>query len=552
MAYLELKKINYKYPTSEGWILEDINLEINKGEFWAVVGKNGSGKTTLCNIIRGFAQSFYRGEITGELIIDGKNIENYSEGELATKIGFVFQNPFIQISGVKETVYDEIAFGLENLGLEIDYIKNKVEEILELLQIGALRDKNPFELSGGQRQRIALASIIAMEPDILVIDEPTSQLDPEGTEDIFKIIEIMKKKGKTIILVEHKIELVAEYAEHIAVLDEGKIILKGKSEQILNNRLLLDKEIGMPKYSVLGYELEKNGIKLPYIPTTRKEAEEMLKVLIEKRGRKMSFVEVKDVVFQYPDGTVAIDGINFSVEKGERVAIVGQNGAGKTTAVKLLNGLLKPTKGDVIIDSWNTKDYTTAKMSRKVGYVFQNPDDQIFHNSVEDEIFFGPKKIGYSSDETERLVNKAVELTELGAELKENPYNLPYSIRKFVTIAAVISMGTDVIILDEPTAGQDLKGMKILNNLIKKLNEEGKTIITITHDMEFVVNNFERIIVMAHRNIIDDGNKKEIFWKEDILKESKLKQPYISNLANRLNLGNKVLTIEEFIEAVKE
>lgn len=266
----------------------------------------------------------------------------------------------------------------------------------------------------------------------------------------------------------------------------------------------------------------------------------------------MSFIEVKDVVFTYPDGTTAIDGITFSVEKGENVAIVGQNGAGKTTAVKLLNGLLKPTKGDVIIDSWNTKDYTTAKMSRKVGYVFQNPDDQIFHNSVEDEILFGPKKIGYPAEEIERLVNKAVELTELKEELQENPYNLPYSIRKFVTIAAVISMGTDVIILDEPTAGQDLRGMKILNNLIKKLNDEGKTIITITHDMEFVVNNFERMIVMAHRNIIDDGNKKEIFWKEDILKESKLKQPYISNLANRLNIGGNVLTIGEFIEALKE
>ena len=284
MAYLELKKISYKYPTSEGWILEDINLEINKGEFWAVIGKNGSGKTTLCNIIRGFAQSFYRGEINGELIIDGKNIEDYSEGELATKIGFVFQNPFIQISGVKETVYDEVAFGLENLGLEIEYIKNKVEEILSLLQIESLRDKNPFELSGGQRQRIALASIIAMEPDILVIDEPTSQLDPEGTEDIFKIIEIMKNKGKTIILVEHKIELVAEYAEYIVVLDEGRIILDGKSKDILNNRMLLDKEIGMPQYSVLGYELEKNGMKLPYIPTTRAETEELLKNLTEERG----------------------------------------------------------------------------------------------------------------------------------------------------------------------------------------------------------------------------------------------------------------------------
>ena len=184
----------------------------------------------------------------------------------------------------------------------------------------------------------------------------------------------------------------------------------------------------------------------------------------------MSFVNINNVSFAYPDGTVAIDNISLNIEKGERVAIVGQNGAGKTTAVKMLNGLLKPTSGDIVIDGWDTKDYTVAKMSRKVGYVFQNPMDQIFHNNVYDEIEFGPKKIGYSENERKNLIETALELTELSAFAKENPYNLPYSVRKFVTIASIIAMDTDVIIMDEPTAGQDMKGMKILNNLIKKLS----------------------------------------------------------------------------------
>ncbi len=276
MAFLELKNINYKYPTSEGWILENVNMTVEKGEFWSVIGTNGSGKTTLCNIIRGFAPSFFRGTIEGELIIDGKNISEYTEGELATKIGFVFQNPFIQISGVKETVYDEIAFGLENLGLDIEYIKATVEETLELLEINHLRDKNPFELSGGQRQRVALASIIAMKPEILVIDEPTSQLDPAGTEDIFKIIEIMKNKGITIILVEHKIELIAEYSDKILVLDEGKVILEGHSKDILNNKILLEKEIGMPQYSILSYKMIEEGFELDSIPTTLNEAKKII------------------------------------------------------------------------------------------------------------------------------------------------------------------------------------------------------------------------------------------------------------------------------------
>lgn len=266
----------------------------------------------------------------------------------------------------------------------------------------------------------------------------------------------------------------------------------------------------------------------------------------------MSFIKVENITFSYPDGTVAVENVSFSISKGEKVAIVGQNGAGKTTMVKLINGLLKPTSGTVIVDSWNTKDYTTAKMSRKVGYVFQNPDDQIFHNTVISEVMFGPKKIGYPTEEMRKLVKRAILLSGLENYIDENPYNLPYSIRKFVTIAAVVSMGTEVIILDEPTAGQDLKGIKILNKLIDELHKEGKTIITITHDMEFVVNNFDRVIVMAHNNVIDDDDKRDIFWKKDILVESKLKQPYISSLANALHMDGKILFSNELVDKIIE
>ena len=282
MAFLELKNINYKYPTSEDWVVRNIDMKIEKGEFWAIVGKNGSGKTTLCNIMRGFAPSFFKGIFEGEVIVDNKNLSDYSEGEKATKIGFVFQNPFVQISGVKETVYDEIAFGLENLGLEEQYIRNKVEETLKLIDIDYLRNKNPFELSGGQRQRVALASIIAMDPDILVIDEPTSQLDPDGTEKVFEIIETMKNKGKTIILVEHKIELIAEYADNIIVLDEGEIILRGETKDILKNKVLLEKEIGIPQYSILGYELRDRGFIID-IPTTEEQSINIISNIMKKK-----------------------------------------------------------------------------------------------------------------------------------------------------------------------------------------------------------------------------------------------------------------------------
>ena len=278
MGYLKLENVNYKYPLEEKNTLQNINIEIKKGEFWAVIGKNGSGKTTFCNILRRFVPDFYKGELTGKITLEGKELKDYSQKEIVQKIGFVFQNPFTQISGVKNTVFEEIAYGLENLGIERETIISEVEKILKLLEIEKLRDKNPYNLSGGQKQRVALASIIAMNPDILVIDEPTSQLDPKGTEDIFKIINLMANEGKTIILVEHKLELIAEYAQNILVLDEGQIILSGKAEEVLNNKILLEKEIGMTQYSMLAYELEKAGkVEFEEIPITKEKIVELLK-----------------------------------------------------------------------------------------------------------------------------------------------------------------------------------------------------------------------------------------------------------------------------------
>ena len=278
MGYFKIENVNYKYPLEEKQALKNINIEIKKGEFWAVIGKNGSGKTTFCNMLRRFVPDFYKGELTGTITLEDKELKDYSQKELVQKIGFVFQNPFTQISGVKDTVFEEIAYGLENLGLDKEEIISRVEKILKLLEIEKLRDRNPYDLSGGQKQRVALASIIAMNPDILVIDEPTSQLDPKGTEDIFKIINLMANEGKTIILVEHKLELIAEYAQNILVLDEGEIILSGKAEEVLNNKILLEKEIGMTQYSILAYELEKaRKVEFEEIPITKEKTVELLK-----------------------------------------------------------------------------------------------------------------------------------------------------------------------------------------------------------------------------------------------------------------------------------
>ena len=276
MGYFKIENVNYKYPLEEKQALKNINIEIKKGEFWAVIGKNGSGKTTFCNMLRRFVPDFYKGELKGRITLEGKELKDYSAKEIVQKVGFVFQNPFTQISGVKETVFEEIAFGLENLALDAEYIRKRVEETLKLLRIEELRDKNPYELSGGQGQKVALASIIAMDPEIMVIDEPTSQLDPKGTEEIFEIIDILKKEGKTIILVEHKLELIAEYAEKVMVLNEGEMILSGNTEEVLKNKILMEKEIGIPQYAALAYKLMEEGkVQFEEIPITKEKAVEV-------------------------------------------------------------------------------------------------------------------------------------------------------------------------------------------------------------------------------------------------------------------------------------
>lgn len=269
------------------------------------------------------------------------------------------------------------------------------------------------------------------------------------------------------------------------------------------------------------------------------------------RGEIMSFLSLKGVSYCYPNGFTAVENVSMSFEKGESVAIIGQNGAGKTTTVKMMNGLLKPTQGDVIVDGLNTKDYTTAQISKKVGYVFQNPDDQIFHETVKSEIRFGPKNLGFSEQQIEENVLRAAELAGIVPFLETHPYNLPYSLKKFVTIASVIAMDTDTIILDEPTAGQDSLAIKRLGTIIDSLVKEGKTIITITHDMEFVVNNFERVIVMANKRVVADSHKQEIFWDLGILEEAMLKQPHISRLSNTLDFNEKILEIDQMIDVLK-
>lgn len=262
----------------------------------------------------------------------------------------------------------------------------------------------------------------------------------------------------------------------------------------------------------------------------------------------MNQIELKHAYFEYPNGFLANEDLNLTVKRGERVAIVGQNGAGKTTAVKMMNGLHKPTKGDVLVDGKNTKDYTTAQIARHVGYVFQNPDDQIFNQSVYAEIAYMPKYYKCSEKEIKRKVEEAAGIMKIERFLDKNPFEIPYVIRKFVTIAAILATEPQYIILDEPTAGQDLKGIKILSDLLNILEEKEIGVITITHDMEFAADNFKRVVAMANKHIIADGTAQEIFSQDEILKESKIKRTEVGAIAEELGLGSDILNAADFVE----
>lgn len=276
MGYIELKNVTYTYPLAEEPSVRDISAVMERGKFYSILGANGSGKTTLCNILRGFIPNFYQGEMLGEVIFDGKNLQEYEMGELASKIGYVFQNPFNQITGARDTVYGEIAYGLENFGVPVPEIRDRVDQIMELTNITYLRDKNPFELSGGQQQRVAFASVLVLEPDMFVIDEPTSQLDPRETERVFDIILKMKEMGKTIVLVEHKMELVAQYSDEVLVLEDGRLIRAGEKHEILSETGLQEHGVMLPQTVLLAEKMRNSGLKIKDGIITEDEMREQL------------------------------------------------------------------------------------------------------------------------------------------------------------------------------------------------------------------------------------------------------------------------------------
>lgn len=279
--FIELKNVNYNYPLTKIPSLKDVNCSFEEGKVYGIIGENASGKTTLCNLIRGLIPFFYNGDLSGEVLVDGKDVRQWNDADLAVMIGYVFQNPFTQISGVKDTVFEEVGIGLENLGIEKEQMIERIRNVCSLLKIEHLIEKNPQELSGGQCQRVAFASIIAMNCRVMVIDEPTSQLDPEGTRDVFEIINLLKKANKTIILVEHKVDLIARYCDEVLVMKDGAVVMQGSAKEILSDERLVELGAPIPQAAKFGHMMKRAGKPLAEIPITNKEAVELVRRRME-------------------------------------------------------------------------------------------------------------------------------------------------------------------------------------------------------------------------------------------------------------------------------
>lgn len=550
MPMITVRDLCFQYTTGN-LVLNHVNLTVNQGDFLAVLGPSGSGKSTLCLTFNGIIPQSMLGKMSGSVVIDGLDTRDHQVYEIADKVGIVLQNPESQLFAM--SVEEELAFGPENLGLPRKEILKRIEEALILINISD-RERFPFSLSGGEKQKLAIASMLTMQPSSLVLDEPTSQLDPQGKKGVYSVLERLHKEGMSIVLIEHDAEYVAEYAQKVIILKDGQIVKSGSPKEIFSEVGEL-KELGIqvPEVAEFTYELYRRGL-IKEVCVTLREAQRVSKNLISKReekkkeyGHRKPIVEVRNLFFQYTDVPV-LDIANLTIYQGEILAVIGQNGSGKTTLVKHFNGLLRPLKGEIYVDGEPVGKKSVAEMARKVGYVFQNPDHQIFAETVFDEVEFGLKNLEVPEPERKERVTAVLKKTDLYKYIDTHPTSLSGGEKQRLAIASVLVMNPEILILDEPTTGLDLKSSRSIIELVESLHKQNHTVILVTHDMKLVAEMAHRIIVLREGRIAADGDPQTIFSDRSLLQENFLEEPQIAKLSQMLGCGT-CLTVPELLEA---
>jgi cobalt transport protein ATP-binding subunit len=560
---VSIRGLSYRYRGQENPALDGVDLEVVEGEFVVVMGPSAAGKSTLCVSLNGLIPHFFRGRMEGEVRVRGRSTRAGKVGEFAKEVGLVFQDFEAQLFSTNVAL--EVAFGPENFQVEREEMVRRVESVLKRVRLQGFEDRTPATLSGGQKQRLAIASVLAIEPRILCLDEPTTDLDPIGKLGVFEIAEELKNRDDvTLIIVEHETEETID-ADRIVVLREGKIVADRPAREVLRDVKLLEESSVMPLQVARFFH--ERGTEDGQLPLTPEEGVEEFgrrgwrvssarhRELVEADERREEdygepVIEVEGLTYRYPNGVEALESVDLTVRRGEFLAVLGQNGSGKTTLVKHFNGLLKPTEGSVRVNSEETVKQGIRRLGQRVGYVFQNPDHQIFSDTVADEVAFGPKIREMEEDEIEERVREALAAVGMEGRGDEDPFGLTKGERQRVAVASVLAVRPEVLILDEPTTGLDYAEQRSMMDLVKRLNEGGSTIIAVTHTMWVVAEYAHRAVVIKDGEIILFGTVREVFAEEETLRDASLRPPHVVSFSN--SMGFPVLSVEEMLKVTEE
>jgi len=581
---VSLKDVTFAYKGSKRQALKGISLDVKEGECVAILGPTGAGKSTLACVINGTVPRFIEGTLTGDVVVDGQIPNDVGTAQMASRVGLVFGDPDTQLFGM--TVEEDVAFGPANLGFDYETIMERITRAIEGMRLQGLEQRAPHRLSGGQKQATAIAGVYAMLPKIMVLDEPTSMLDPEGKARVFSIIrDLNKSLGMTVILIEQEVDDILELADRVFVMKSGEFVLGGTPDEVFASVDVL-KEVGIRVPSIVEFGnligaqktpfsveeavlIAKDGawkeaadrdasptveVAAPGVEATAPAVEETapaMEAAALAAEATVPAVEAVDLEFRYPMGVKALDGANLKVYPGEFVAIVGQNGAGKTTLTRHFNGLLRPSAGDIRLFGKSVLNEPTASLCATVGYVFQNPDEQLFCDTVEDELRFGPMNIGMDKDRMEEAIRDI--LLDIGLDRYRQvwPRYLTKGERQRLALASVVAMEPEILIVDEPTTGLDwLESLQILDYLERLRRDKGKTILIITHDMNIVSLYAKRVVVMANGRVVGEGTPREVFSQPKLMEQAYLRRPQIADLSDTL-WGEVLLTPHEAADRLK-
>ena len=555
---IEFVDFTFQYRAQAKPTLNNINLTIYEGEKVLIVGPSGSGKSTLSNCINGIVPFSNEGEISGSLKVKGKETKEMSIFELSNSVGTVLQDPDGQFIGL--TVAEDIAFKLENDCVSQEEMKEKVKVVSEIVGIDTHLSSAPYSLSGGQKQRVTLAGVMVGDVDILLFDEPLASLDPATGKSAIELIDqIQKKTNKTILIIEHRLEDVLHCpVDRIIVVDNGKIAADITPEELLSSNLLVETGIREPLYiTALKYagcnitpEMHPEHIDTLNIDSCREKLKEWYEDTIEDKQQvnNEAILKMEDVKFAYESGKEILHGVSFKVNRGEMVSIVGRNGAGKSTISKLICGFYKPTEGKILFNGRDLVNDTIKERAEKIGIVMQNPNQMISKTMIFDEVALGLKVRGVSEDEIKNRVFETLKICGL-YEFRNWPISaLSFGQKKRVTIASILVLNPEVIILDEPTAGQDFKHYTEIMEFLKELNQKGVTIIMITHDMHLMLEYTNRAIVLSDGIKLADDIAANVLTDEEVINKANLKETSLYELAVKANLDNPRMFVKKFID----